>query len=167
MGSRVSLPPSSEFPRLSPDNHEVTSPSTPRYNCIAWAAGDQRRWWWPDPDEVAYWPDSAPRRETIEAFVAAFGTLGYQPCDDSAFEREYSKVALYAFEGSPTHAAHQRSDDRWSSKLGRSVDIAHALDALDGPLYGKAVLFLRRANNGGSEGPLVGAARPSESGTDV
>lgn len=167
MESRASLPPSPGFPCLGPDNHEVTSPSTPRYNCIAWAVGDERRWWWPDPDEVAYWPVPAPRLETIAAFVAAFGTLGFLPCETSAAEPGYQKIALYALGENPTHAAHQLSDGRWSSKLGRSVDVAHRLDALDGPLYGKAVLFLRRANSGRSEGSVVVAAQPSDSGSDV
>ena len=28
--------PHDEFPRLTPDNHQVTSPATPDYNCVAW-----------------------------------------------------------------------------------------------------------------------------------
>lgn len=144
MASRDSLPSSSVFPRLAPDNNEITSPSTPRYNCIAWAAGDAERCWWPDADGVAYWPGGVPRAETVEAFVDAFRTLGYGPCDDGELEPGHEKVALFAHLGLPTHAARQLPDGRWSSKLGRSVDIAHALDALDGPLYGAAVLFLRR-----------------------
>jgi hypothetical protein len=117
--------------------------------------------------KLQYRPVPAPRLETIAAFVAAFGTLGYQPCEASAAEPGYQKIALYALGGNPTHAAHQLSDGRWSSKLGRPVDVAHRLDALDGPLYGKVVLFLRRANNGGSEGSVVVAAQPSDSGSDV
>ena len=138
------VPASPEFPLLGPDNHEVTSPETPRYNCIAWAAGDERRWWWPDPDGVAYWPVAAPREETIGAFAAAYGTLGYSPCADASIEPGHEKIAVYALGGPPTHAARQLSDGRWSSKLGSSVDIAHSLEALNGPLYGAAGLFLRR-----------------------
>ncbi len=144
MASRDSLPSSSAFPRLFPENHEITSPSTPRYHCIAWAAGDDERSWWPDIDEVAYWPDTVARIEALEAFVDAFRTLGYLPCEDGELEPGYEKVALYANQGSPTHAARQLPDGRWSSKLGRSVDIAHTIDALDGPLYGTIVLYLRR-----------------------
>jgi len=143
MASRDSLS-SSVFPRLHPGNHEITSPPTPRYNCIAWAAGDDERTWWPDVDEVAYWPDNVPRVETIETFVDAFRTLGYLPCEDGEFEPGHEKIALYAHRGVPTHAARQLPDGRWSSKLGRSVDIAHTPDALDGPLYGVAALYLRR-----------------------
>jgi hypothetical protein len=148
MASRTSLPSSPVFPRLHPDNHEITSPSSHRYNCIAWAAGGETNWWWPDVDEVAYWPARVPRIETIEAFVDAFGMLGYTPCEDGEHEAGYEKVALYALEGIPTHAARQLADGRWSSKMGRSVDIAHTLDALDGPLYGAIIFYLRRQADG-------------------
>ena len=84
--------------------------------------------------------------ETIEAFVDAFWTLGYVPCEDGRHEPGYEKVALYAFDGTPTHAARQLTDGRWSSKLGRSVDIAHTPDALDGPVYGAIVLYLCRVS---------------------
>jgi hypothetical protein len=144
MASRDSLPSSSSFPRLHPGNHEITSLSTPRYNRIAWAAEDDARFWWPDVDDVAYWPPHVPRVEAIEAFADAFRTIGYLPCDDGEFEPGYQRVALYALHGIPTHAARQLPDGRWSSKLGRSEDITHTIDALDGPLYGAIVLFLRR-----------------------
>jgi hypothetical protein len=134
MESRSSLAQPSAFPRLQAENHEVTSPSSRRYNCIAWAAVDERRWWWPDPDVVAYWPTLAPSEVTIAAFVEAYSTLIYGACEDGEHEDRYEKVALYALEGTPTHAARQLIDGRWSSKLGRSVDIAHTLDALDGPV---------------------------------
>jgi hypothetical protein len=28
--------------------------------------------WWPDPQGIGYWPEAAPRTETIEAFYLAF-----------------------------------------------------------------------------------------------
>lgn len=112
----------------------MTSPSDRRYNCIAWTAADETRWWWPDPDNVAYWPEKVPREETIEAFVDAYRTLGYSPCADGEHELGHEKVALYALQRVPTHAARQLADGRWSGKLGRSVDIAHSLEALDGPI---------------------------------
>jgi hypothetical protein len=96
MAPLLNLPPSWAFPFLVPKNHVVTSPKTPRYNCIAWAAGDNQRWWWPDPDNVAYWPAGATREATVAAFIEAFGTLGYQPCINSDLEPGYQKVPLYA-----------------------------------------------------------------------
>lgn len=133
------------FPALSATNHTVTSPPTDDYNCIAWAAGDDDEWWWPigEPDEV-HWPAGVPRERTIAAFVAAFATLGYTPCPDGSAEPGVEKAAIYILDGAPTHAARQLPDGRWTSELGISFDIDHDLTALDGPVYGSPVLFLRR-----------------------
>jgi hypothetical protein len=68
------------FPGLNATDYRVTSPKERRYNCIAWAAGDLRRWWWPEPppdDHGYYWPPGVSNEETLAAFVAAFATLGF------------------------------------------------------------------------------------------
>lgn len=36
------------FPGLRETEYTLTSPEDRGYNCIAWAAGDLSRWWWPD-----------------------------------------------------------------------------------------------------------------------
>jgi len=36
---------SDDFPRLTAQNHRITSPATQGYNCVAWAAGDVEHWW--------------------------------------------------------------------------------------------------------------------------
>ena len=65
------------FPGLTTANYQVTSPPDRDYNCIAWAAGDNRKWWWPGPDpEREYWPPGVPRDRTRTAFVAAFASFG-------------------------------------------------------------------------------------------
>lgn len=132
------------FPGLRGGGYRVTSPKTPNYNCIAWAASQEDRWWW--PDEAAYWPSNVPRIATIEAFVAAFGTLGYEPCGDRGIEPGYEKVVIYAKDqGMPTHAARQLPDGRWTSKLGKLEDIVHAaIEHLHGSDYGQAAVFLKR-----------------------
>ena len=53
----------------------VTSPADVKYNCVAWAANDTKRIWWPDEDY--YWPTKYPVIETIDNFVEAFEILGY------------------------------------------------------------------------------------------
>lgn len=141
------------LPNLSPDNHRVTSPRTDRYNCIAWAAGDDGNWWWPVGNVKWRWPPGVPREETVAAFVAAFATLGYAPCRDGAPEAGYEKVALFARNDGngvpvPTHAARQLPDGRWTSKLGKMEDIDHdTVAGVSGPAYGEPVRFLRRARN--------------------
>jgi len=132
------------FPKLSATNHLPTSPADIQYNCIAWAASENDVWWWPDPMLVKYWPEDVPRLETLDSFIQAFSTKGYAPCSDGQVESGFEKVALYALNSKPTHAARQLSDGNWTSKLGGHCDISHTLDALDGPAYGSVVQFLKR-----------------------
>lgn len=139
------------FPALNSTNHDVTSHPTPAYNCIAWAAGDDQRWWWPLVG--GYWPAAAPRELTLEAFVAAFGTLGYQECNGGHLEYGFEKVVIYAKSGVPKHAARQLPDGSWTSKLGRDADISHKLLGVCGDLYGSVAKYLRR--------PLSAIAAPS------
>jgi hypothetical protein len=54
------------------------------------------------------------------------------------------KVALYATDEGPAHAARQLSNGRWTSKLGRDEDIEHELEGLAGSHYGAVVQFLQR-----------------------
>jgi hypothetical protein len=134
------------FPGLRASAFRVTSPASRDYNCIAWAAGDTARWWWPDPDPDAdnFWPRGVLVAETLDAFVAALATVGYAACADEQPERGFEKVALFASAGVPTHAARQLPGGRWTSKLGLREDIEHDLHALSGEAYGTVVLFLKR-----------------------
>ncbi len=137
------IPPSA-FPLLTSGNHKVTSPTSRAYNCIAWAAGDQQKWWWPDAQGVGYWPAGVPRRETIDALLDVFRTLGYEVCEDAHLEHGFEKVVIYALGGRPTHAARQLENGQWSTKLGIQEDIEHEPGALEGPAYGAVVGALRR-----------------------
>ena len=132
------------FPRLAEEGFSETSSATPEYNCLAWAAGQTGQWWWPDSFGAYYWPEGLPREETIEAFVQAFATVGYVRCSGGELDAGHEKVALYARDGKPTHAARQLSDGKWTSKLGRQIDITHTLHGLDGPAYGQIAAFLKR-----------------------
>lgn len=139
--------PANELPYLDRYNHSITSDQDTRYNCIAWAAGDQEKWWWPDED--GYWPDRAPREATLEAFLAAFQALGYSPCPDGDLELGFSKIAIYGLTSrgvvTPTHVARQLTDGRWTSKLGPLEDIAHKHpENVNGPAYGRVCAFLKR-----------------------
>jgi hypothetical protein len=69
------------FPGLAGSDYHITSPWDGHYNCIAWAAGDTREWWWPNPTPgEEYWPPGVPRVRTLDAFRDAFATLGYVVC---------------------------------------------------------------------------------------
>jgi hypothetical protein len=135
------------FPYLESEGFSPASPASKRYNCIAWAAGCQEAWWWPDASLTSYWPENVPRIVALEAFFAAFALLGYERCDDGHLERGFEKVAFYALDGKPTHAARQLPDGLWTSKLGPNVDVNHTLHALEGPAYGQPVGFIKRRSN--------------------
>jgi len=134
------------FPNLQNSSYQVTSPENQDYNCIAWTAGDTRRWWWPDPDEWdAYWPSQLARSETLPAFVELFASLGYVPCAEPEYEVGFEKIAIFATaEGIPTHAAKQLPNGRWSSKLGKLEDIEHSLLDLGGSIYGSVASIMKR-----------------------
>ncbi len=126
---------------------EIKSPRSRIYNCIAWAASDDERWWWPDKSGSDYWPKGVPREEKIQAFIAAYGTLGYEPCDNPDLEPGLEKVAIFTKPaGTPAHVAKQLGDGTWTSKLGPDWDIVHHdLDGVECPKYGKATVFLKRS----------------------
>lgn len=131
------------FPGLTPGNHRVTSRESDDYNCAAFAAGDDTRWWW--PLLPYYWPDGAPREESLDAFVQAHAILGFDPCDGDGLEAGYEKVAVFATRaGEPTHVARQLASGLWTSKLGSREDIEHSLHGLSGPAYGSVARILRR-----------------------
>ncbi len=134
------------FPKLRPSDYEITSQKSGTYNCIAWAAGQTDRWWWPDPFDLYFWPQGAQRREALEAYAQAFSELGYVLCQTGDLEPGFEKVAIYADTiGRPTHSARQLPNGKWTSKLGNLEDIEHGtLDCLSGSSYGSVALLLKR-----------------------
>jgi hypothetical protein len=142
--------PPHELPSLTDDTCAVTSKAAKRYNCIAWAAGNDTRNWWPDPMGVGYWPANVPRVVTFDAFLKAFGTLGYKLCNDNSLEVGLEKIAIFGRIGqdgllNPTHAALQLESGEWTSKLGPFEDVSHkTLDDVAGPAYGTATFYMSR-----------------------
>ena len=132
------------FPKLAEADYSITSPKARYYNCIAWAAQDDQRWWEPGLLETQYWPDGAPEECTVEAYAEAFRILGYETCGDGSLETGFEKIALFAGEEGPTHAARQLTEGRWTSKLGMLEDVEHSLEGLSESYYGQVVLFMKR-----------------------
>jgi len=131
------------FPTLNLSSFDITSPPTRRYNCIAWAAGEEHAWWWPGH---SYWPDGVPKEESVEAFAEAFARLGYTPCETAEPEANAEKIALYVGDdGRVLHAARQLPNGSWTSKLGEAWDISHELRGLEGDNYGRVARILKRS----------------------
>ncbi|SRR6266498_3617854 len=146
------------FPKLLavgflPD--DVTSEGTPIYNCIAYAAKDDTRPWWPMPHWMSsryyYWPPHLPRQvvATKDNFLRAFDWLGYELCKTGKRERGFEKVVLYVdANDAPKHMARELGDGVWYSKLGDEQDIRHhTFDAVENQIYGVAQYFMRKRLN--------------------
>lgn len=137
------------FQSLKKSIYCVTSKITPTYNCVAWAAGETDRPWWPVPYPSApyYWPESD-KDELLEDFISGFGTLGYVSCDGGNLEEGYEKIAIYIDEESEiSHMARQLNTGLWTSKCGNLEDIQHNLEDLEGGHgygYGKVCHFMKR-----------------------
>ena len=138
------------FPRLAHSGSIITSDPDCQYNCIAWAAGERYRRWW--PGQATYWPSGLELSSSRNSFIAAYRTIGYSQCDDDRLEDGIQKIALYVIVNrldrleKVTHAALQLPCGKWTSKLGDREDIVHPeLNDLEGPEYGKVACFLSRS----------------------
>ena len=140
-GADRPMTPGPDFPRLTPGNYRVTSPPSPDYNCIAWAAGDTGRWWEPG----VYWPATTPPGD----YGTGVLTLAFQArlrimCGrgTGAGIRQGGSVLRRRV----LHARRrQLPDGKWTSKLGGGEDIQHdAPEDLSGGAYGEVVQFMRR-----------------------
>ena len=130
------------FPQLAVTGYRITSPQNAFYNCIAWAAGVQHQFWWP---EYSYWPNGVPREVNISAFIQAYSTLGYEVCEDDSYDEAFEKIVIYTQpDGIPTHAARQIDEITWTSKLGKNYDISHRIFGLNSDTYGQPNTFMRR-----------------------
>ena len=145
---------SASFPHLTLDTHRETSPQTPSYNCIAWAAEDVDHWW----QEGGDWrPEDWPADDCgLGSLERLFRTLGYHDCGlDASHEPTWAKVALYAkgsFEW--THAARQLPSGKWTSKLGKGIDIEHDTpEVVAGGLYGEVMQVMKRGGAPVDAGP--------------
>jgi len=89
--------------------------------------------------------------------MAALACVGFVECTDATFEDGHEKVALFAAEDRPTHAARQETDSEvWLSKLGKEYDIAHAnLNDVGGEEYGEPVKYMRRERTSAPELPRM------------
>jgi NAD(P)-dependent dehydrogenase (short-subunit alcohol dehydrogenase family) len=98
-----------QFPKLRTVVYSRTSPSTIRYNCVAWVFGDRRRWW-----EIGYyWPSKTEIGDTAGSIVRFFESFGFEDSNPKP-EPGFEKIAIYADRDNYfTHVACQKSDGTW------------------------------------------------------
>ena len=82
--------------------------------------------------------------ESIETFSKLFAKHGYQVCENGNLEDGFQKLALFAKDGVPTHAARQLPNGMWTSKIGGHVDVRHTLTAMEDGRYGEVVQFFKK-----------------------
>lgn len=133
------------FPAIK-GHYEIRSKKSTSYNCIAFAAGDNTRNWDGFPIGDDYWPNEAKYGHGIAALAGAFYAIGYRQCEDGDLEEGFERVALYGIDyDSYEHAARQRPDGRWESKMGKLENIIHLKpEHLEGAEYGKVIVFMNR-----------------------
>ena len=137
------------FPQLMHDpNFQITSDSTPAYNCIGWALGMNDMWVGLDnPTNYAWtwWPEGVPCNEHKESLIALFEYFGFTTCSDGKYEPSFDKVALYANKGGWTHAAKIVGTNELHSKIGTAWDIHHSAgNIFDDTEYGNIFAYMKR-----------------------
>ena len=132
------------FPQSIFEPFTITSPTTVRYNCIAWAFEDDSKWYWPDDTKLYYWPPTVPRELTVEAFKKLYALKNYIVCADGSYEKGFEKIAIFSNNNIPTHAARQIGENLWTSKLGKHEDVSHSLTAMQNGCYGNVAVFMKR-----------------------
>jgi hypothetical protein len=136
------------FPNLAISGYRRRSDCTTRYNCLAWALGDDSKWWEPDPYDLLYWPPDIPRNYAVRNYIEVCKKHGYQRCRDGKPEAGYEKLVIFTERHEFRHIARQRENGIWTSKLGPLEDIDHNnIDAFDGSSYGRPTIFLKRKIN--------------------
>lgn len=134
-----------DCPRLIGSGYRITSPIDAAYNCVAYAFGDTRNFWYDVQIAGYYWPPGVPSADTWEGWVKAFQIHGYVETADSSFENGFEKVAIYGSQECPEHVARQKANGSWASKMGKGHDIEHQrLSDLEGEMFGTVRKIMKR-----------------------
>jgi len=100
---------------------------------------------WPGRYPEYHWPPDISGTDELQTLIQLFLDAGYEECDTGEQEYGFKKVAIYGNDEGPKHAALQLASGRWTSKLGEAQDIEHdTLEVLEGKLYGRAFVFLKK-----------------------
>jgi hypothetical protein len=143
-------------------NWTCASKRTRKYNCFAFAVGDETQRWEP---YGYHWPKGAKKGYALDCLVEACRTEGFELCADGSLLEDREKIAIYTNDQSGfVHAARQEPDGRWKSKLGDEEDIVHETpESLSSDTYGRPRCFMERARKPKLEEKEAEATTPSAS----
>jgi hypothetical protein len=136
-------------------NWDIASNPGRYCNCFGFAVG-RNRWYQPPTvvdgkrqNPTDFWPEQVSAETTIDAFIQAAKTEGFETCQPE-WNEQFETIVLYYNEADRefTHAARQKSPDVWESKLGPLSDIEHPLEGVDNIHYGTGRVFMRRPVRG-------------------
>jgi hypothetical protein len=132
-----------DFPLLIGKEYELSDENF-NYNCLAYALGDENRWWEPPRMSGRYWPDGFASDTTVATVESILRVSGFtEELEPSATPITHA-VAIYAEGNEWTHFA-RFSEGEWSSKLGEGHDVQGVqLEDLEGLVYGKVLKILAR-----------------------
>lgn len=134
------------FPKLRGTQWSIISRRNKRYNCFAWAAGENDRKW--DFGKKDYWPKGVKKGYGIAYLVAAYVAEGFSVCpkaECAAYDPSCETIVLYELHTNGSHAARLLPNGAWTSKIGALEDIQHeAPEHLSGTVYGDPLVYMKR-----------------------
>jgi hypothetical protein len=124
---------------------EFTSEVDFNYNCLAWSVSCDTQYF--ENEKGCFWPWANIPDDTSEGWAQVCQIHGFVsiPVENTDFVLGIEKIAILENENGELHAARQREDGWWKSKLGGwGPDIDHVgLDEIKGA-YGEVVRVLQR-----------------------
>ena len=132
------------------NNCEIVGRPTHRYNCIAWAFGDNTRWWWPAYE--AFWPEeclvedenSYSGIDEVKSFEKLFEYIGAEETTNDKPEKGYVKLAVYKGARNYKHMARLLPDGQWTSKMGDCAKVVNRYpEDLAGGVYGNVSKIIK------------------------
>ena len=132
------------FPKIVGKPFVITI-STFEFNCVAFTLDIYDDYVWITEKSWPY--KTIPRLLKIDSFKKLYELYGYEKCENELYEINYEKIAFYAKNNQPLHAAKQFGNI-WKSKISNLI-IEHELDWLCGntqDAYGDVVFIMKRKN---------------------
>ena len=129
------------FPNIIGKSFKITK-SNFNFNCVAFTLDIFNDYMWVTEK---IWPKQLPRKLNIESFKLLYELYGYKECFDDSYDKAFDKIAFYAKNNQPLHAAKQFGNI-WKSKISNLI-VEHELDWLSGnsyDSYGDIVFIMKR-----------------------